>query len=216
MYRADILVWVIITISPPSVRRWLVNESFHACAHVYIYITDMRMSIFTFHAFMCIYLNYLYLLSRMHTCLYYKIFTAKHAPCLYLHSTHYAYISIISIYFHACAHVYIYGQAWAMSKFTLIYAHMSTFKFPACADLYIYICGIYTCIQYMFIFIFIFHQAHDSYIPRMCTMHIAHICINIPQKRTCFLCLRLSCAYVFIVHHFRTQLLKGHTLQFWL
>jgi hypothetical protein len=58
------------------------------------------------------------------------------------------------------AHVYIYNQACAMSKYTLIYAHMSTFKFPACADLYISICGIYTCIH-VHIYIYI-HQAHMS------------------------------------------------------
>jgi len=122
---------------------------------------------------MCIYLNYLYLLSRMRTCLYYRIFTAKHAPCLYLHSTHYAYISISTYLLSRSAHVYIYNQACAMSKYTLIYAQMYTFKFPACADLYIYICGIYTCVH-VHIYIYISPSAHVySYIPRMCTMHIS-------------------------------------------
>jgi hypothetical protein len=127
-------------LSPPLIGKWIIPRM-RTClylhnryAHVYIYIPRM-----------CIYLNYLYLLSRMRTCLYYRIFTAKHAPCLYLHSTHYAYISISTYLLSRSAHVYIYNQACAMSKYTLIYAHMSTFEFHACADVYIYILHMRTC-----------------------------------------------------------------------
>ncbi len=148
------------------------------------------------------------------------LYTGSAAACLYLstHISHTEYCSVLSVFINVSrvfelTRLFLHSTHTFLQYFcagpighrrrterdndvhTLICAHMSTFKFPACADLYIYICGIHTCVH-VHIYIYISPSAHAySYIPRMCTMHIS-VLTYYKNEHASYAC--LSCAYVFL------------------